>query len=238
MVKVITKKTLRSKKAAKRMVRKIRNAYSPYNGIRGTNPTNVVRVNGIGMPDRLITNLVYSDNKTLTPGAGSLGFAVFRLTSVFDPDEAVGGGQPTYHDQISTMYKRYRVLGSKITAHFSYPSGITAGIGPAMCGIQCSDVNTIPTSDVGGVISLPNTSYAMLSPNGDPVTVTATYSGKNTFPNQEADLSASTGANPTLNWLAKIFAGSTGATDTTAVQVVLIIEYCVEYSDLLQVVDV
>lgn len=232
------KKTLRSRKQAKNLVRKVRNAYAPYNGIRGTNPTSLVRVRGIGMPDRLITNLVYSDNKTLTPGAGSLGFSVFRLNSVFDPDEAVGGGQPTYHDQISTMYKRYRVLGAKITAHFSYASGITAGIGPAICGIQCSDVNTIPTSDVGGVISLPNTGYAMLSPNGDPVKVVATYSQKNTYPGQSMDLTANVGANPLFAWLAKVFAGSLGSTDTTAIQCVVVIEYCVEYSDLLQVVDV
>lgn len=231
------KQAKRRSKALTRLARKMRQTHAPYPGIRGTNPTNVVRVRGIGMPDRLITNLVYSSNNTLTPGAGSLGFTVMRLTSVFDPEEGLGGGQPTYHDQIAAMYKRYRVLGAKITAHFSYPSGITAGIGPAICGIQCSDVNTIPTSDVGGVISLPNTSYAMLSPEGEPVTVVATYSAKNTYPNQEQDLTASVGANPALNWLAKVFVGSTGGTDTTAIQMVYIIEYCVEYSDLVQVVD-
>lgn len=235
----LTKRSAKKRsRALARLAKKYRQTYAPYQGIRGTNPTNVVRVRGIGMPDRLITNLVYSDNKTVTPGAGSLGFFVMRMTSVFDPDEAVGGGQPTYHDQIAAMYKRYRVLGAKITAHFSYPTGITAGIGPAICGIQSSDVNTIPSTDVGGVISLPNTSYAMLSPNGDPVTVVATYSAKNTYPGQEMDLTASTGANPVLNWLAKVFVGATAGSDTTAVQCVFIIEYSVEYSDLVQVVDV
>ena len=234
-IKRVAKK--RPSRALTKAVRKMK-TYSPYPGIRGTNPTNVVRVKGIGMPDRLITNLVYSSNNQLTPGAGSLGFTVIRMNSCFDPEEGLGGGQPTYHDQIAAMYKRYRVLGAKITAHFSYPTGITAGIGPAICGIQCSDVNTIPTSDVGTVMSLPNTSYAMLSPNGDPVTVVATYSAKNTYPGQEQDLTAAVTANPTLPWLAKIFAGSTGGTDTTAIQMVYVIEYSVEYSNLVQVVDV
>ena len=38
-----------------------RNAYSPYPSIRGTNPSNAITFKVEGLPDRLTTNLVYTD---------------------------------------------------------------------------------------------------------------------------------------------------------------------------------
>lgn len=212
--------------------------YTPYPGIRGTNPSNLVRVKGIGLPDRLNTNLVYSDSLSLDPSAGTpTPFAAFRLSSVFDPDNALGGGQPTYHDQLAAMYKFYIVKGAKITCQFGYANQTTAGVGPAIVGVQCSDVATLPTTDSGALMSAPNTSYAMLTPGGDAQKVVGTYSAKNTFPYDMADLTALTSANPAINWFAKVFASPIGTDVEQPISVTLIIEYNVEYHNLLQLVD-
>lgn len=198
----------------------------------------MVRVKGIGLPDRLNTNLVYSDAFPLDPSAGTpTPFAAYRMTSVFDPDNALGGGQPTYHDQLAAMYKYYIVKGAKITATFGYSNQTAAGVGPALCGVQCSDVTTIPSTDSGVLISAPNTSYAMLTPGGEAVKVVATYSAKNTFPYDMADLTAGVSSNPAINWFAKVFASPIGSEQEAPISCTIIIEYNVEYHNLLQLVD-
>ncbi len=53
--------------------------------------------------------LVYSDYRTLTC-TGSQAEYVYRLNSVFDPDQTGVGGQPDGFDQLKTLYGRYRVV--------------------------------------------------------------------------------------------------------------------------------
>ena len=97
-------------------------------------------------------------------------------------DNAVGGGQPTYWDQLSTVYSRYKVNGAKITATFSKSSTISANEGPYICGIECSDSTSLPTTNAGVLISTPNTSFRIVGQEDGSKSVVATYSSKNTFP--------------------------------------------------------
>lgn len=75
----------------------------------------------------------------------SLGFAnyYFRAASIFDPDLSGVGHQPLGHDQLETMYQRYRVLSAKITVEavnslatsspctlYVAPRTTTVGVGP------------------------------------------------------------------------------------------------------------
>lgn len=75
----------------------------------------------------------------------SLGFAnyFFRAASIFDPDLSGVGHQPLGHDQLETMYQRYRVLSARITVEavnslatsspctfYVAPRTTTSGIGP------------------------------------------------------------------------------------------------------------
>ena len=41
------------------------------------------------------------------------------MNSLFDPDFTGTGHQPYYFDQFATIYQRYTVIGSKLTATFT-----------------------------------------------------------------------------------------------------------------------
>jgi len=216
-----------------------RSAYSPYESIRGTNPQNSVSFKGKGFPDRLTTNLVYCDSIILDPSVGTpMPIKSYLLTSPFDPDDSLGGGQPTYWDQLSTIYKRYIINGAKITATFSKSTSITANEGPYLCGITCSDLSGIPSNAAGVLMSSPNTSFKFVSQEDGSQSVVATYSQKNTFPDLAASCQARVNANPAVNWFANVFAGPQGVNIDTPINVIITIEYNVTLSDVVRVVDV
>ena len=170
--------------------------YTPYSSIRGTNPQNQTTFKGKGFPDRLTTNVVYSDSFILDPSAVTpTPYKTYRLTSGFDPDNSLGGGQPTYWDQLATVYSRYRVNGAKITATFSKSSTITANEGPYICGIECSDSTSLPTTNAGVLISTPNTTFRIVGQEDGSKSVVATYSANNTYPDFADGLQARMSAN-------------------------------------------
>lgn len=221
--------------SAKRL--KSREAYKPYDSIRGTNPAHTVVCRGIGFPDRMFTKLVYSDSIVLDPSAGTPtpSFAL-RMNSIYDPQFSIGGGQPTYYDQLALIYKQYRVVGSKLTANFSYTNTTTADIGPAIVGITSSDAG-LPTTDAGTLISAPNTSFATLVVGDIPKNVVSTYSQKQVFPGLESTTSANFGADPSSQWYANIFASPQGVDVEKPINCVFILEFMVEVWDVKNVVD-
>ena len=215
-----------------------RNAYSPYNSIRGTNPQNALTFKGKGFPDRLTTNLVYSDTIILDPSAGTpCPNKTYLLTSCFDPDFSLGGTQPTYWDQLSLIYSRYVVNGAKITCIFSRSTTVLGDVGPYICGIQCSDNTSIVSTNPQVLMSSPNTGFRVVNQEDGSVSVSATYSQKNTYPDFQSSLQARVNANPLLNWNAKVFAAPQGINVEVPINVVVIIEYNVTLSDVVQVVD-
>ena len=166
MAKFVWKRASKKAKTSssnRRMKALRKQVYTPYSSIRGTNPQNQTTFKGKGFPDRLTTNVVYSDSFILDPSAVTpTPYKTYRLTSGFDPDNSLGGGQPTYWDQLATVYSRYRVNGAKITATFSKSSTITANEGPYICGIECSDSTSLPTTNAGVLISTPNTTFRIV----------------------------------------------------------------------------
>lgn len=220
------------------MTKRKKGTFAPYNGMRGTNPQFHARFLGYGFPDRLTTNLVYTEDIILTPTQlNPLQGASYRLTSCFDPQNALGGGQPQYFDQLAGVYDRYKVNGSKITCVFAIPSTTVAGVGPYICGITCSDQTTIPTPDAAALIAAPNTSYTVMVPEDGSQQAVATYSSKAVYGEQMDNLQARCNANPNVNWYANVFIAPTGTVLTQAVNVIVIIEYNVTFSDVKNVVD-
>jgi len=65
------------------------------------------------MAPRMVTTFKYSDTIGLSIPTGVIGTYVFRMNSIFAPDKTAGGGanphQPYGHDQLATIYNRYRV---------------------------------------------------------------------------------------------------------------------------------
>ena len=174
----------------------------------------------------------------LDPSAGTpCPNKTYNLAGCFDPDFSIGGTQPTYWDQLSLIYSRYIVNGAKITATFSRQTTTASGIGPYICGIQTSDNSSIVSTNAQVLMSSPNTSFRVVSQEDGSQSVVATYSMKNTYPDFQASLQARVNANPVLNWYAKIFAAPQGVDVENPINCVIIIEYNVTFSDVLQVVD-
>jgi len=75
---------------------------------------------GIGVPQCLFTKLRYVQRAALqSPTILIPGVKRFRLNSLFDPDESLGGEQYMGFDQISLLYTHYQVFACKITITFS-----------------------------------------------------------------------------------------------------------------------
>jgi hypothetical protein len=228
----------RKAKAPARM-RKGRSAYDESTlNTRGTNPQNAVTFRGYGFPDRLTTNLVYGESFVLDPSSGTPApFTVWRTNSLFDPQYALGGGQPAYFDQLKLIYNRYKVNGSKITASFSRGTTAAANVGPYLCGITIGPSPALPSTNPGVLMSSPNTISRLVSIDDGTVNLVQTYSAKNTFPDQMDNLQAQQGANPAQDWLAKVFAIPQGIDIEVPINVVIRIEFNCTFSDVLSVVD-
>jgi len=102
-----------------------------------------------GLPEELKTVLRYVDTYTLTSSTQAVAKQSMRLNSLHDPDSTGVGHQPLYYDQLSSIYGRYVVLCSTMTATFSaLPSAIATAqpSGPMLCGVYSDDNGTISTT--------------------------------------------------------------------------------------------
>jgi hypothetical protein len=77
-----------------------------------------------------------------------------------------------------------------------------------------------------------------MNTNDGSVTVVATYSQRNTYPDNQDGLQSRTNANPAINWIAKVFATPQGLNITKPINVIVKIEYNVTFSALIGVTDV
>lgn len=237
-MKTYQKRTLVKKKGRVAKVARRNQTYDATFHHRGTNPQNAVAFRGIGFPDRLTTNLVYAESFILDPSAGNpVPFVSYNLASLFDPQDAIGGGQPTYFDQLAAVYRRYIVNGAKITATFSRTTSTAANIGPYLCGIQTSDQTTLPSTAPGILIAAPNCVSKFVSEQDGSVTLVQTYSRRQTYPDSATNLQARVTANPGQTWHAKVFAGPQGVDVDAPINVMLVIEYNATFSDVTQVTD-
>lgn len=233
-----------SKKVTRRVRPKKEGALVISNGpsrtmLGGTNPSRSMVFKGVGFPDRLTTNLVYTDSFILTPSAGNIiPSKCYRMNGPFDPDFALGGGQPTYYDQLAIIYRRYVVNGAKLTAMFSRSSTTAANIGPYVVGITCSTNQTTP---IGGGASaqmqLPNTTYDVLAQDDGTRVVVSTFSKKANLPSLMDAGQSLNNALPAQLWNAVLWASPQGVDVVAPVNVILKLEMNVTWSETQQVVD-
>jgi len=68
--------------------------------------------------DRYITRMNYTELVTFGY-SGTLNYYQFNLNNVNDPNRSGTGHQPMGHDQLGTLYEKYRVIGCHYTIHLS-----------------------------------------------------------------------------------------------------------------------
>lgn len=186
-------------------------------------------------PDVMRVTLSYNSRKQAAGGGiSAIQDFVFRGNGAFDPDAAAGGQQPLGFDQWSAFYRRYRVIGSKVTIEGVANSAISAGI-----GIVPIHTNTLYTNrdeaaeaayEKSVIVGQANsTNYAKLTHSmttavmrGAPVNLTR----------YEEDYNALISANPTKEWYWHTYAygiGGSGLSFTVDLEVK--VEYDIEFYD-------
>lgn len=96
---------------------------------------------GIGFPDEFITDLVYTKS-VLTSSTASADFQQLQ-SSLFDPDPAVGGSQPTFFDQLAAVYARYQILSMRAEVEVV---GATSATLPVSVAWAWTDESTTPST--------------------------------------------------------------------------------------------
>ena len=148
---------------------------------KGTNPAHMVVHRGIGLPDKFRTRLIWNQAVVLTGFSSALtqSYAV-RLNGPYDPQVALGGSQPQYYDMLASMYSTYMVRGAKISCTFGPTTSSTAGDGPYMCWcVKCGRAAALVTTNPSILTQMPSTGHTIMSPNGNSVSVTQTFSLNN-----------------------------------------------------------
>ncbi len=98
----------------------------------GQGDDRVVLYRGVGLPDEFYTKLVYQETQVVTGSAVT--FNTFQ-SSLFDPNAALGGSQPTFFDQLAAIYGRYQVMA--MTAEVEV--GIGTGAVPLIISTAWTD---------------------------------------------------------------------------------------------------
>lgn len=134
-------------------------------------------------PDNLWTEVVYSDQFTLTCTAGAAQSYQFSMNGLFDPNITGTGTQPRYFDTLcganntSAPYRAYLVKAAKVKV-IAFPTGPdTAGL-PCLVAIStCAPAVTAPTT-VTEIMQRNDTNYSYFGyyAGGKPI-CTVTRSG-------------------------------------------------------------
>lgn len=195
------------------------------------------RRNIYGFPDSTITRVRYVDNLTLTSTSNALAKTVFRMNSLYDPDYTNTGHQPLYYDQLSALYGKYTVLGSKIKVYASYTAA-TAGsgsVGPVLVGIVGDD-DASASSTLTTLQETSTSVYRQLirQDGGGKEYLTLTYSPMKNLglPADDDTVGASVSTNPTSAYYAVVYVQDLGLSTASSVMLTCEIEYTVKFSRL------
>jgi len=101
----------------------------------------------VGMPDRMLVSLKYTDNYVFT-GSANPNPQVWRLNSLFKPDFTGAGHQPTFFDQWTALYNQYLVVGTKIDLQIVSASSVPVLWSLASADIQQSSLGIDAMSEM------------------------------------------------------------------------------------------
>lgn len=180
--------------------------------------------NSVGtlIADRTKVIMKYAEDINVNVG-GTLGNNyLFRCNSIYDPNSTGAGHQPMGHDQYSNFYKRYTVIGSKITVRFV--GGTVSGSTVDPNAITNVGITTI--DDTGSLIQSPSefmennrTTYGLIQPQRPSHTITKYFSPKEFFgiknPVDDDTVSAQFSTNPQNGalWQLKFWPDANGQSD-------------------------
>lgn len=122
----------------------------------------------------------YQEIVTISSTTGVIGSYKFKCNGMYDPNTTETGHQPYYFDQLSSLYGKFTVIGSRIRV-VATPS--TALSGPVQVSIQKDDNGTVPSYiTTAAEFSGRNNVKLLAVLNSDPAVLTSNWSLKKTFP--------------------------------------------------------
>lgn len=183
--------------------------------------------------------IVHSTTSGVTTG-GAIGGSVIKINSLNDPLGVGGANLPLGLDEASRLYKRYRVLGAKLTI-VGHPVTITGG---GVFGLHITRESSMLT-DMDHYRELKGTVARTVSPDIDIFKVSIKYSPKQLWKfkdikdqeNQEASLigTGSIGnvapADPTDIAYVHMFFQDMNKTDNLAFDITYRVDYILQLSD-------
>lgn len=207
---------------------------------RSRNYSRTQNVNRIprSLPVSPLARLKYCDTLTLDPDTGSVAEHVFNANSLFDPDNGLGGHQPMGFDEFASFYGKYVVIGAKMKATFSGFYGGADSV-PAIVGCRLSDTATGMT-DINRLLEQGRSNHKVLNHStysGKSIVINKYFSPKKFFnitdvKDNVSSIGALISANPTNMAHFIIWAAAhNGTADPPAVQVLVEIEYLVQFSE-------
>lgn len=181
-----------------------------------------------GIPQTMTVRMRYVDTISLNPDGVHPANYVFRANSIYDPNYSGIGHQPMWHDMYALMYKRYRVIGSKITARFvnSTANNYLVGV------FKSDDPSTLMASEAITENKASKYRYLNASGGGGSTTIVEKFSARSWFRNVTLDTQMATvNANPTQVSYYRLWAEDQFKGDVEPIVCTVTIEYVVKFTE-------
>lgn len=195
--------------------------------------TPLYRVPYGGFPQTKVVKLKYCDQYNISAGVGAIASYEWRANSLYDPDKTSAGHQPMFRDVYANIYNKYRVLSSKITIKaVPYPDETHASV------LYLDDQTGLPAKLSTIREQNMTKSEAIVQAQGKNNSISLIYSAKKVFGRDNDDETlASTGTNPANQQLFAFATQNLNSAGATNCQLVVQIDYWVQYSDMKEQVE-
>lgn len=195
--------------------------------------TSVSTIKETAFSDVVRVRLVYQQQFTAALGSLGEAYQEFRGSSLFDPDFTGAGTQPTGFDEWAAVYRRYRVLGSKIKV---YP--VVDVNGPFRMLVHAGQTS-VSALGFDAISMQPDTrmsrylSHTTGTPNSISMyrSTAAVWGVPNSAIRIEQDFSANVTSNPGYNWIWSIVAQNSNTSANGVVTFTARITYYCEFFD-------
>lgn len=190
-------------------------------------------------PNSYTAKLRYVEETSLNAAAGTIASYVYRANDCYDPNLTGVGHQPKGFDELMARYDHFTVIGSRITIKYM-PTTPQAG-NTSYLGIYLSDSGTrvaghssvsdlLESRSAGRYITVGDSAFS-----GRKNAVYNTFSAKKFFRKKEVvgdSLYRGTiAASPTEQAYYELYAASCGGIDSSAVNILVVIDYLVVFTE-------
>jgi len=170
----------------------------------------IVNFSSNPLPNEYFVRMKYVQTyKALSSAGASYAGNIFRLNSIYDPDESGVGHQPYGHDTLAPLFNLYRVLKTKIVVEYQPEVPSTAYYKPIIGILPCAQLPTI--TNFNHLLELPKSVWKQTDLNTR--RVSKSYNLANVVGVTKAQYKtddifmATVGANPSANCLAYVYIG-------------------------------